>query len=179
MNLASNTSISVRKMRETDLEYVLSWRNHPDVRRFMLSQHEITRDEHRAWFDQASKDETRELLIFHDRNQPVGSVIFSGVKIKSSADWSFYSAPGSPAGTGTRLCETAIEFAFRELKINKIIGKVLEFNEASIRVHERLGFLTEEYLREHTLIDGKHHDLRIFGLIYDKWQSIKKTENNY
>jgi hypothetical protein len=41
-------------MRESDLETLLRWRNHPDVRKCMLSQHEITLAEHRAWFDRSA-----------------------------------------------------------------------------------------------------------------------------
>ena len=35
---------------------VLAWRNHPAVRGFMLTQHEISLDEHRQWFARVKLD---------------------------------------------------------------------------------------------------------------------------
>lgn len=164
--------MSIRKMNEKDLEYVLMWRNHPDIRRFMLSQHEITLAEHRDWFERTSKDEARSLLIIEEFGNPRGCVLFSGVYKNSTAEWGFYSAPGNPAGTGTRICASALDFAFRELMVNKVAGHVLEFNKASIRIHQRLGFTQEGNLRQHSLIKGTHHNLLSFGLLSSEWFSI-------
>lgn len=166
--------MSARRMSENDLEYVLAWRNHPDIRRFMLSQHEITIAEHRAWFDHASRDETRALLVIEEHGQPRGCVIFSGVQKNATADWSFYSAPGNPAGSGTRICSTALDFAFSELELHKVAGQVLDFNQASICVHQRLGFTQEGNLREHSLINGTHHSLLCFGVLSDEWIAVDK-----
>lgn len=167
--------MTARRMRENDLDYVLAWRNHPDIRRFMLSQHEITIAEHRVWFDRASRDEKRELLVIEENGQPRGCVIFSGVEKNATADWSFYSAPENPAGTGTRICAAALNFAFNKLGVHKIAGKVLIFNHASIRLHQRLGFTQEGSLREHSLIDGVHHDLLCFGVLSQEWVAINKN----
>lgn len=41
----------LRPMTEADLAQVLAWRNHPDIRANMYTQHEITMAEHRAWWD--------------------------------------------------------------------------------------------------------------------------------
>lgn len=170
--MAELASISARRMRDNDLEYVLAWRNHPDVRRFMLTQHEINAREHRAWFDRASKDETRTLLVVEEQQQPVGCVIFSGVQPNSTADWSFYSAPNSPAGTGKKICSVALDFIFNELNVHKVAGQVIAFNAASISIHQRLGFTQEGNFREHTLINGAYRNLLCFGLLSAEWSAI-------
>lgn len=166
-----NSLIEVRSMIESDLAYVRAWRNNADVRRFMLTQHEITAIEHNAWFEQASRDQTRALLIIEECNLPIGCVIFSNVKKNSIADWSFYSAPESPAGTGRRICCSALDFAFNELEIGKVVGQVLEFNVASIRIHQYLGFKQEIKSTKHVFVDGSKHDLLCFGLSSDGWAS--------
>ena len=135
--MTTQSRMSVRMMNKNDLEYVLSWRNHPGVRGAMFSQHEITLPEHRAWFDRASRDKARALLVVEEHGQPRGCVIFSGVGKRATADWSFYSAPESPAGNGTRICAAALDCVFSELGVHKVAGQVLEFNRASIRVHQR------------------------------------------
>ena len=170
-------SIRARKMLEGDFDTVLLWPNQPHVRKCMLSQQKITMAEHRAWFDSSENDDTRVLLVVEEDDLMIGCVVFSNVSCAGTADWSFYTDPDSPAGTGRKVCEAALDFVFRELQIHKVAGKVLDFNEASIRTHLRLGFTQEGVLREHHLIDGKHLDLIVFGLLSFEWRERNKPSN--
>jgi len=136
----------------------------------MLSQHEITMAEHRTWFERSAKDATRTLLVVEENDLIIGCVVYSNISCGSTTDWSFYADPDSPAGTGRKVCETALGFAFRELQIHKVVGHVLDFNEVSIRTHLRLGFTQEGFLREHCLIGGKHLGLIVFGLLSAEWR---------
>lgn len=169
IDLSTDKSIRARKMRESDLDAVLRWRNHPNVRKCMLSQHEITMAEHLAWFKRSEKDGTRSLLVVEENDLMMGSVVFSNVSCAGTTEWSFYVDPDRPAGTGHKVCEAALDFAFSELHIYKVVGHVLDFNDASIRTHLRLGFSQEGILREHHLIDGKRLDLIVFGLVSLEW----------
>lgn len=159
----------VRPLTAADLEMVLAWRNHPDIRRCMLTQHEISLEEHRAWFERAREDSSRCLLVAEERGTPFGFVHFSGVRAAGVADWGFYAAPGAPKGAGTKLGASALDVAFRELQLHKVCGQALDFNEASIRMHTRLGFTQEGVLRDQHRIGGKHHDLFCYGLLRREW----------
>ena len=46
----------IRPMEESDLDNVLRWRNHPSIRRSMLTQHEISSFEHTDWFKSIQSD---------------------------------------------------------------------------------------------------------------------------
>lgn len=175
--MSTHKSMRARKMRESDLETVLRWRNHPDVRKCMLSQHQITMAEHRAWFDRSAKDATRALLVVEENDLIMGCVVFSNISCGSTTDWSFYAKPDSPSGTGRKVCGAALDFAFRDLQIHKVVGQVLAFNEASIRTHLRLGFTQEGVLREHHLIYGKHLDLIVFGILSYEWRYRNRSSN--
>ena len=54
----------LRLMRSGDLARVLNWRNHPDVRRFMYTSHEISPEEHEQWFARNSEAPGVWLLIY-------------------------------------------------------------------------------------------------------------------
>lgn len=176
-DLSSHKLICVRKMRESDLEKVLLWRNHLDVRKCMLSQHEITLAEHRTWFERSAEDPTRALLVVEEDGLIIGCVVFTNVSCAGTADWSFYADPDSQAGTGQKVCDAALDFAFRELNIHKVAGQVLDFNEASIRTHLRLGFTHEGVLREHHLINGKYLGVINFGLLSFEWRERNRPTN--
>lgn len=150
---------------------VLAWRNHPDVRRFMFTQHEIGLDEHRAWYAVASQDPARRLLIVEDHERPLGYVQFNAVAAGGISDWGFYACPDAPKGSGRRLGNAAIGYAFEKLGLHKICGQAIADNAASIRFHQRIGFTQEGVLRDQRRIDGRYHALVCFGLLRREWQA--------
>lgn len=160
----------IRPMGVDDLALVLSWRNHPEIRRYMLTQHEICLDEHKIWFAKASQDKARQLLIVENGHLPLGYVQFSNVIAGGVADWGFYANPEAPKGTGKKLGTLALCHAFESLHLHKVCGQALDFNTASISFHQRFGFAQEGLLRDQYRIDGVYHSLICFGLLRREWQ---------
>lgn len=166
-----NDGRRVRDAREDDLPMLLAWRNHPQVRSFMLSRHEIDLDEHRAWFEKASQDTTRRLLIVNDEDGPIGFVQFADVIRGGISDWGFYARPDAPKGTGRTIGGAALDHAFHALGVHKVCGQAVTSNKASIALHRALGFVEEGVLRDQKLIDGAYHSLICFGLMAHEWRS--------
>lgn len=170
MGATASTASRVRPMTQEDLERVLRWRNHPEVRRYMYTQHEIGPDEHRRWFEQAAQDPARHLLVFEWDDEPLGLVNFHQIAAGCIADWGFYAAPEAPKGTGRRLGQAALQYAFAEADLHKVCGRSLAYNERSIRFHRSLGFVQEGILRQQHF-DGEHyHDVVCFGLLASEWR---------
>jgi UDP-4-amino-4,6-dideoxy-N-acetyl-beta-L-altrosamine N-acetyltransferase len=162
----------VRPMIKNDLEQVLTWRNHSEIRRYMLSPNQISLDEHSEWFDRASKDPARELLIFETNGLPLGFVQFKCNADSKVSDWGFYAAPDAPKGTGMKLGNVALNYAFSTLGLHKICGQALAFNKASIGFHKKLGFFQEAVLREHYKVNDVYQDLLCFGLLNREWKPL-------
>lgn len=156
-------------LTEADLPLVRAWRNHADVRRHLFSTHEITEDEHRAWFVRQQADASRRLWLFRRDDLPLGFVQLSGVAPGGIAEWGFYAAPGAPRGTGSALGRTALARAFGDEALHKVCGQVLAGNAASLAFHRRLGFTEEGVLRQQHRADGPtgptYHDIHCFGLL--------------
>ena len=77
MSTTELTGRRLRRMTHGDLERVLAWRNHQDVRRYMYTQHEISLAEHTSWFERASRDDSRHLLVFEIEGVPLGFIACS------------------------------------------------------------------------------------------------------
>lgn len=159
----------MRAMVHADLEFVLSWRNHPEVRRYMYTQHEITLDEHKRWFERAVPDPQKHLLIFELNQQPLGFVSFSEVGDGGVADWGFYAAPDAPKGSGRQLGRAALNHAFTQLKLHKVSGQALAHNDRSIQLHQSLGFQQEGILRDQHFDGERYHHVNCFGLLCSEW----------
>lgn len=163
----------IRVLTEDDLPMLLAWRNHPDVRRFMFTQHEISLEEHRNWFAKVSLDSTICIFIVEEEKNAIGFVQFSQVSKGGIADWGFYARPNSPKGTGRKIGVTALNHAFGQLKVHKVCGKAVGINQASISFHQHLGFVQEGLLRDQQRINGAYQNLHCFGLLAKEWQSEK------
>lgn len=161
----------IRPVKVDDLPLLLAWRNHPSVRQFMLTQHEITAEEHANWFTRASQDATRHLLLVEDALTPIGYVQFTPANSAGVNDWGFYAAPQAPKGSGLKLGQVALHHAFDVLGLHKVCGQALATNVASIGFHQRLGFQQEGVLRDQHLIGDTYHSLICFGLLATEWHA--------
>jgi len=158
-------------MVRDDLDRVLTWRNHPKIRCYMFTTHEITIEEHYSWFESASKDVNKRLMIFEREGIPCGFVHFNNMYPAGIADWGFYTAPDAPKRTGKELGLAALKIGFEEVKLHKICGQALDFNVASIRFHKSLGFQQEGLLREQHYDGESYHSIICFGLLQSEWKN--------
>jgi UDP-4-amino-4,6-dideoxy-N-acetyl-beta-L-altrosamine N-acetyltransferase len=171
--VSESTLAGVRLMTENDLEQVLSWRNHPDVRRYMYSQHEISLEEHTRWFSRVSQDPRRHLLVFEIDRTPCGFFQINKIASGGIADWGFYAAPDAPKGTGRALGKAALRYVFDTLGLHKICGQVLACNARSIDFHQSLGFQREGFLRQQHFDGEKYEDVVCFGVLASEWHPPK------
>ncbi len=171
-----SNACTVRDLVDRDLLMVLTWRNHPSVRSFMLTQHEISLKEHLNWFERVKHDKNRKQLIVFDGEEPIGFVQFNSVSRGGIADWGFYARPDVPKGSGTKLGNAALKHAFEALGLHKVCGQAIESNAASIAFHQKLGFIEEGRLRSQQKINGQYQTSVCFGLLANDWQETKQTE---
>lgn len=162
-------------MREADLELVLGWRNHPEVRRYMFTQHEISPPEHRDWFLRSTRNPSTHLLIYQCDDTPLGFVSLSAGMHPNVVDWGFYGAPASPKGTGRILGSAALAHAFGPLGLHKVCGQAIETNRQSIALHSHLGFQREGLLRDQHFDGKKYQTVICFGLLAREWTTASES----
>lgn len=164
----------LREMTALDLQAVLDWRNSCEISKFMYSRSIITFEEHRQWFDRASANPNRRLLILDVGGIPLG---FMSLDISNEfigvAEWGFYISPTAPKGTGGILGNLTLNYCFATLNLHKVVGRVLDFNQKSIRFHQKLGFTLEGRWREHYHDADGYHSLICFGILKKEWDSKK------
>jgi len=170
-------AVRVRPMQADDLSMVLAWRNHPAIRQHMLTQHEISMEEHSAWFERTTQDPQKKLLIFEEDNTSRGYVYFSGDQTGATAEWGFYTAPEAPKGSGKKLGQASLDYAFTELGLKKICGQVLVANQASIRFHQKLGFRLEDELTTEPSTNNINTALKSFFLTSEEWHNRQEMQH--
>lgn len=165
-----NKQITVRSICSDDLHMLLTWRNSPFVRDFMLTRHLISESEHYEWFLTKNKDSLCTRLIVEENERPLGYVQFDEIYEGGEAVWTFHLRPDAPRGSGTKLGLHALNYAFDVLRFRAIHGKVLDFNNKSISFHYKMGFIKKTVLQNQLTIDKNPISLICFKLEKKAWQ---------
>jgi UDP-4-amino-4,6-dideoxy-N-acetyl-beta-L-altrosamine N-acetyltransferase len=137
-------------MVNDDLDQVLEWRNHPDIRKNMYTNHVISREEHYRYFEKVWNDPTVVYLICEGLDgKAVGVVNFVKIdKISGNAYWAFYSGDLARKGLGTWMEFLALNYAFETLGLLKLSCEVLDYNMKVVNLHRKFGFTEEGVFRK-------------------------------
>ena len=160
----------LRDVDTSDSKLLFSWRNSQEVRSGLFTQELLEFSTHCKWVESSIKSSNKNILIFEDDGHPCGFAQLDLHANKTDVyQWGFYKAPGAAKGTGYRMLHEVLEYAFVTLSASRVIGKVLGYNEASIKLHERLGFERQEIQRRHHRVAGEFHDVVIFDLTESRY----------
>lgn len=162
----------LRVMRDDDVERVRYWRNLERVRRNMYTDHLISDDEHRAWFESVRDRPDTRLLIYEEESIPIGFVSFTGINIRDQrATWAFYiGAESVRRGAGSRMEFLALDYAFDSLALRKLTCEVLAFNHSVVKMHRKFGFVEEGVLREHVRKSDRFEDVIQLAIFSNMWK---------
>jgi RimJ/RimL family protein N-acetyltransferase len=111
-----------------------------------LTTHEISAEEHAAWWARTEHDPTRRVLVYERSGVPSGVVTFFDID-GPCASWGFYldldglEERGETLPAWTQVGREAVKYAARELGIRELHGEVLATNEAVRRMNALWGFV--------------------------------------
>jgi RimJ/RimL family protein N-acetyltransferase len=135
----------LRAATEDDVDTIRRLRNQQANRDVSITSHEITADEHAAWWAKTSADPSRRVLIYERDGQIAGVVNFFDLEGSSGA-WGFFLDADGLAERGETLpawieiMREATAYAFDELGLEVLTGEVLEHNTVVRQMNRRFRF---------------------------------------
>src|SRR5258706_1551002 len=164
---------ALRPLRADDKDRILAWRNSPDVRAFMYTDHVISPDEHARWFAGIGQDARRRYWIIEANDAPVGLANLYDIDLRHArCAWAYYLADPSVRGMGlgSYVEYWMLQQVFETLGLGKLWCEVLASNEPVWRLHETFGFKQEARLRDHVIKDGAPQDVLGLGILAAEWR---------
>jgi UDP-4-amino-4,6-dideoxy-N-acetyl-beta-L-altrosamine N-acetyltransferase len=162
----------LRAIKEDELPTILAWRNSPKIKANMYSRHDISLEEHLAWWTRLKDSSDRAYFIYEHHGIPTGVVGFSQIDTyHQNASWAFYASPDAPPGSGARMELLALDHAFDDLQLKKLYCEVLEFNQSVINLHTKFGFKVEGVFKEQHLYENSHIDIYRLAILANEWQA--------
>lgn len=150
------------------------WRNDPEVARYMYTTHQITKEEHAAWFERLLAADDRAAWVISMDGHGVGAVFLTDIdRANSRAMWAFYLSDPRTRGRGVGSATEflLLDIAFVDMGLHKLSAEVLSFNQPVLEMHKKFGFVEEGRLQEHWLRDGEWLDVHVIAQFRDSWLS--------
>ncbi len=135
-----------------DRDLILKMRNHPNVKKWMYTQDNISKINHIDFIKGLEGDVERDYFLVKCKEQVVGSINFTSVGVQNSVEFGIYVNPFEIVkNLGRILEESACYYAFDKLHVSKITLEVLENNDRAVNFYTNNG-----YIKKYTkMIKGK------------------------
>ena len=168
---------SLRSIRQEDLSMLLAWRNSERIASEMLTSHEITWEEHEAWFQRIQRCEPLRNFVFCYEDRAIGYMGFSDwdeENKRCSAGSYLGSVTDVPIDAGLLLDYMGLEYIFSQTEMNKVWSYVFAHNKRAYKLNLLLGYKEEGYLRQHFLQNGELQDVHVVGILRSEWKREKE-----
>lgn len=175
--------VVLRALEEEDLEMLRVLTNSEDYEKMIVGwSFPISKKDQREWYESCHNGLDRLRYIIETEEGAVGMIGLRDI------DWKNGSAHGlgmriakkeiRTRGLATDAWMTLLKYSFDELRLNRIYGSALEYNKASQRVCEKVGFVQEGIIRQAVYKNGKFHNLIIYGILREDYEKLIQ-ENHY
>ena len=123
---------------------VRRWRNKKKIRKFMLTQHLIGREEHLRWLESLrQKDEQKFWIVFADEI-PIGSVYLQNINYTQlNSEWGFYIGEDAyiGKGLGKRIVCKLLKHFFEVMNFDVLSTKVFSDNIVALKLYRKFKFV--------------------------------------
>jgi len=177
--------VCLRPVKRADIDHFLKWFNDQEVLRYLalyLPMNEICEEN---WIEEISTSKNSVFYVIEAignnmQKKPIGCCGLHNMNAKDQCA-EFGIAIGETThwncGYGTQAAGLLIDYGFLELNLHRISSGVYGFNERSIAMHEKAGFIKEGISREAIYKNGRFWDKINYGILKDDWEIIRKRGN--
>ena len=166
--MTEGNDVYLRPMTEADTNLIVAWRNADFVRKNFIYQRPFTRQGHLNWIETMVKPgKVVQFMICVGEDRPIGSVYLRDIDvIHRKAEYGIFIGEewALSKGYGTQAAKLMIRYAFDELKLHKLMLRVLAGNDRAKRSYEKAGFVQEAYLKDDVYLEGGYRDVILMAL---------------
>ena len=170
----NKSRIYIRALEPEDHVLIHKWRSDPVYRNGVMSTKRYTSKEtERKWIEKAIESHERGEnlrfgIVLNDSGKLIGLVYLTGVDhVHKKAGFGYWIGEEENRGLGyvTEAQHQALRYAFDELGLVRVEARVIEYNEASRKSLEKLGFVQEGKMRNYVFKGGRHNDVYMYSLL--------------
>ena len=119
---------------------ILEWRNHPNIRKWMYNQKEISFESHLNFIESLKNSKDKIYFLVKVDKKYIGTLYFTDINYQNkSIYFGLYSNP-KITGIGKILLKTIIDYAFNTLNMNTLKLEVFDTNKKALNLYKKFNF---------------------------------------
>ena len=177
--------VLLRSFELSDLDEIMKHWNTLELRKLVgsVDRGPIARNEEEDWIKNTWKQrQERQAFTFAietiaDSKLVGGTGLFDIDWTSRSAEVgiSIYNSEYWGKSYGVESLRVILNFAFRDLNLNRVGLEVFEFNKRAQKCYLKVGFKEMGRRRKARFIDGKYHDCIVMDMLKEEWVSKNKS----
>lgn len=137
--------VTLKRLTENEIEMVREWRNDPKIAQFMEYKDYITQQMQQEWFAKINNN-CNYYFIIEYKGQNIGLINIRDIDYeKKEGEGGIFiyndDCLNSTLSFQSVLC--LLDFAFEELKLDRVIAHILRDNKRAIQYNKMLGFMKQ------------------------------------
>lgn len=150
-----------------EIEFVRSFRNHNEIRKWMYSDDIIPLQDHINFINSLKENDRNYYWLVKMEEKYIGVISLSRIDFKHrNAYLGIYANPFLVSrGKGKLLIKCIKKLAFDYANLHTLKIEVMDTNEKAINFYKKVGFSDEGRLKEFLYRNGNWHDMVVMGII--------------
>jgi RimJ/RimL family protein N-acetyltransferase len=184
--LLEGNRVHLRSFELSDLDEIMKYWNRMELRRLLgnVDKGPVARNQEEEWIkDTWNLRKERKAFLFAIENLADAKLI--GGTGLFDIDWTsrsaevviiIYNPEYWGKDYGAESLDLILEFAFRDLNMNRVELHVLEFNERAYKCYLKVGFKEIGRKRKAKFIEGNYHDRIMMDILREEWSTKGETQ---
>jgi len=135
-------------LNNKEKEMILSWRNHPNTKKWMFAKSDIEKKDHFNFIESLKNLEDKKYFLVLKKTNYIGVIDFTKIS-NDSTHIGIYKNPNIHK-VGDVLLSEIINYGFNSLKVSKLIAEVIEGNTKAIQLYKSNGFEIVKKIQLHS-----------------------------
>lgn len=134
------TLINFINLTMDEKKMVLTWRNHPDVKKWMYMHNNISLESHLNFIEILKDQQDKIYFVVKQKDDYLGVIDFYNITVESCKFGLYTNPQNTTFGFGKILIEQCIQYAFEHLRIDTLRLEVFSSNKRALNIYEKFGF---------------------------------------
>jgi diamine N-acetyltransferase len=169
--------VYLRPLERTDLEYIRTWANDPEVRRLTGEVKPMSEAGADEFYDRVRNDPDRVwfVVVLKEGDRPIGEAgllrMFApwratdlSIIIGDKGEWH--------QGYGTEAILLLLDYAFGYLNMHRVAIGVVGYNERALAFYEKIGFKREGVQRDGYYHGHTYSDFVMMSILEDEFRAL-------
>lgn len=168
--MISGNNTFIRLMEEDDVIHKVNWFNDEEVRKTLNVEYPISIIGTKKWLQGVTSNNSRKdfIICSKEDKMPIGYCGLVNIDYKNSKAESYLGLGNKDywgMGHASEARKLILDYAFKELALNKVYSYVWIENEKMIHINKKVGFEIEGTLRDDVYYQGTYRTKHLMGIL--------------